>query len=232
MLAALALAIAAQAAAPDCHRPAADEVLLQEGRVTLGGGQDTADLSVAAVAVKSAEFADALGVSESELRVYDDECRIAYRQVFADAARVRFETARLGGETILHGVAFYPGGSGHGYRHVLLRLSGWGAELEPLAPLPLAHGNRDGFFVGDLGGGRGDGIALWDAEWGEGESHYEPHFADMILYRWQDGGFVGPERLRTPGKVEAEPNAAPAALGLPFRDATRQELFEEGDEAD
>lgn len=225
MLAALALAVAA-AQAPACVAAASDEDVLQHGEVTLGAGEDAVPLIVAAVAVRSATRGETFGVAETELRVWDADCGPVHRQMFGNAAMLRFETARLGGEAMLHAVAFYPGGSGHSYRHDLLRLGGWGGELVPLAPMPLIHSNMGGFFAGDLGGTRGDGIAMWSADWASGESHYEPHFADMVLYRWDGRGFAGPERLRTAGKVEAVPDAAPEALGLPFRDATRPEVFE------
>lgn len=222
---ALALALAAPPA-PACVVPAPDEDVLQHGEVTLGAGEDAVPLVVAAVAVRSEARGETLGVAETELRVWDRECGPVHRQMYGNAAMLRFETARLGGETMLHAVAFYPGGSGHSYRHDLLQLGGWGGELVGVAPMPMVHSNMGGYFVGDLGGARGDGIAMWGADWGSGESHYAPHFADMILYRWDGTGFAGPERLRTAEKVAAEPDAAPEALGLPFRDSTRPEVFE------
>ena len=172
MLAALALALAA-APAPACVVPAPDEDVLQHGAVTLGAGEDRVEMvaAAAAVAVRSGTRGETFGVAETELRVWDRDCGPVHRQMYGNAAMLRFETGRLGG-------------------------------------------------------GRGDGIAMWHADWGSGESHYAPHFADMVLYRWDGNGFAGPERLRTAARVAAEPDAAPVALGLPFRDSTRPEVFE------
>ena len=181
-------------------------------------------LEVAAIATKSRERAGTFGVSRNDLYVWDEDCQPLYRQAFASAAAIRFETARLGGADMLHVIAFYPGGSGSGYFHQLLAFSPGGDELMPLAPAMLVHGNMGGFHAGKLDSERGDGIAIWDAEWTDG-SHYSPHPATMTIYRWVDGGFVGPERLETKEKVPAKPDAAPKALGFAFVDNTREDLF-------
>lgn len=222
---AAAAAAASQTPPPACLKPGPTDVVLQNGRVTFAGDEGPETLLAAAVAAKEPEFAGAFGVSGTEILVWREDCRPVYRQSFSDASVLRFEPASLGGETFLHVVAFYPGGSGHLYRHQLLRFDTLRGELRPLAPLALGHTNMGGFFVGDLGPGRGPGIALWDADWQLDEGHYEPHRVNMTLYRWSDNRFAGPELLVTPGKVEAEPDAGPAALGLPIRDMSGHDLF-------
>lgn len=210
-------------AVPGCYRPAAGELILQQGQFSARAYGGEVRYSVFAVATKSRRHAKSLGVSQTDLLIWTPGCTLAYRQTFGGAPLLRFEEARLGTGELLHVIALYPGGSGSRLQHLLLAMDVL-TDPQPLAPISLAHSNMGGFFVGDLGAGRGPGIALWDAEWSDG-GHYSPHPATLIMYRWRGGHFIGPERLRTRGHVPAEPDAAPAALGLPFRDSTRDDLF-------
>jgi hypothetical protein len=218
MLLSLLLAVAAP---ESCYRPQSGEVLLQRAAIDVPAAEDGAPAiryEVAAVAIKDPRHAGMFGVSETALFVWEaQECAPAHRQTFPDAPLLRFEQVSLGGQRLLNVVTNAPGGSDGRYRHILLSIDPPG--LEALAPVSLVHGRMGGFFAGELGGGRGPGIALWNAEWTDG-AHHAPHVAEMLLYRWQAGGFAGPERLRTAGPVPAEPDAAPRALGLPFRDSS------------
>jgi hypothetical protein len=206
-----------------CYRHARGEVPLQHGRIDITLPGDSEPYQVSAVAVKSRRHAGMFGVSQTELRVWRSDCIPVLRRTFPQASLLRFEEARLGDQPLLHVVARYPGGSGELFRHHLIVLDPL-SDPQELAPRDLAHTNMGGFFVGDLGEGRGPGIAIWDAEWNEG-AHYDPHPARMFIYRWSDRGFHGPERLDTAEPVAAEPDAAPLALGLRFRDSSRPEAF-------
>lgn len=228
---ALATAAVAQPAPPvssetgplGCYRHVRGEVALQHGRVVIRSPGESETYQVSAVATKSRRFAGMFGVSQTELRVWRSDCVPVLRRSFAQASLLRFEEARLGDQPLLHIVARYPGGSGERFRHHLLVLDP-SSDPQELAPGDLSHSNMGGFFVGDLGDGRGPGVATWDAQWNEG-AHYDPHPARMILYRWNDRGFAGPERLDTAGPVAPEPDAAPIALRLSFRDSSRPDAF-------
>lgn len=217
---------AAAAGAPTPCRPArAGEVLLQRGQFATAEEEfSPAEVfAVVAIATKERGTTGRLGVSRSDLYVWDRRCALVFRQTFPSAPLLRFEVTRLAADPILHIIAAYPGGSDVGYRHLLVRADP-PFDAQVLAPMNLFHNSMGGFFVGDLGPGRGPGIALWNARWDSG-AHYDPHPATMTLYRWRDGRFAGPEHLATRGPVPAEPDGAPEALGLPFRDSTREERF-------
>jgi hypothetical protein len=227
----LAAAAGAQPAPPapsetgplGCYRHARGEVPLQHGRIVIMLPGDSEPYQISAIATKSRRHAGMFGVSQTELRVWRSDCIPVLRRTFPQASLLRFEETRLGDQPLLHVVARYPGGSGELFRHHLIILDPL-TDSQELAPRDLAHTNMGGFFVGDLGEGRGPGIALWDAEWNEG-AHYDPHPARMFIYRWNDHGFVGPEQLDTAGPVAAEPDAAPRAFGLGFRDSSGPDAF-------
>jgi hypothetical protein len=112
------------------------------------------------------------------------------------------------------------GGSGNGFRHILLAASD--NSLRRIDQPDFAHSNMGGFYVGDLGGGRGQGVVVWDAEWKAG-AHYDPHPYRFTFYRWNGKSFTAPEVLITKDSYTATPDAAPKALGFTFRDQTDQE---------
>jgi hypothetical protein len=112
------------------------------------------------------------------------------------------------------------GGSGNGFKHVLVAASD--NSLSRIDQPDFAHSNMGGFYVGDLGGGRGSGAVVWNAEWNAG-AHYDPHPYRFTFYRWNGKSFAAPEVLVTKEAYPAKPDAAPTALGFTFRDQTNQE---------
>jgi hypothetical protein len=77
-------------------------------------------------------------------------------------------------------VAVRPGGSDHGFETTLVGERG--ASFRVLTPVPLLTPIQGGVFVGDLGGGRGPGVAVWSFIWDENEAHYAEHRYEVKLY--------------------------------------------------
>jgi hypothetical protein len=136
----------------------------------------------------------------------------------ADSALVRADM--LGSQPVAVITTELHGGSGNGFRHILLAASD--NSLRRIDQPDFAHSNMGGFYVGDLGGGRGQGVVVWDAEWKAG-AHYDPHPYRFTFYRWNGKSFAAPEVLVTKEAYPATPDAAPTGLGFPFRDQTNQE---------
>jgi len=216
------LAAAVAAPAPhSCYHPGPkDQVVARE---LLDAGDDE-HFEAVAIAHKGD---GPLGFSYSRAVVYTPQCGVAFQQDFPEAPRSLFSRISLGGKDMLLLTAFYPGGSGCGYRHLILKYGDDypGGSVLPLAPMDLGHSNMGGFFAGDLGGGQGSGVAVWTPIWDDGESHYAAHRYQVITYRWTDDRLTGPTVTTSDAKVEAAPDAAAKALGLPYRDQTGQERF-------
>ncbi len=71
-------------------------------------------------------------------------------------------------------VAVRPGGSGHGFYVSLI--GEVGGRLKVLTRERLTTNNQGGIHVGDLGGGRGMGVAIWSPIWDpDCEAHYGAH---------------------------------------------------------
>lgn len=157
--------------------------------------------------------------------VYGAGCRVVFSQMFDQAMSSRFSRAALGQQSFLVLTAFYAGGSGCGYRHVVLKVNTeYPGGLIAMAPMDLSHSNMDGFYVGDLGA-RGLGLVMWEAVWARGESHYERHRYKLVIYRWREGRFVGPTIMTTKARFEPSPKAVAKRLGLGFDDMTDQKAF-------
>ncbi len=77
-------------------------------------------------------------------------------------------------------VAVRPGGSDHGFETTIIAERG--AAFRVLTPEPLLTPIQGGVFVGDLGGGRGPGVAVWSFIWGDDEAHYAGHRYEVKLY--------------------------------------------------
>lgn len=77
-------------------------------------------------------------------------------------------------------VAVRPGGSDHGFETTIIGARG--ATFRVLTPGPLLTPIQGGVFVGDLGGRRGPGVAVWSFIWGDGEAHYAEHRYEVRLY--------------------------------------------------
>lgn len=161
------------------------------------------------------------GYESSRIVIYAADCRVRYEQVFDGALETHFTRTRLGDQPVLLSTTLTPGGSGDAFEHVVL---GYGEDgVFALAPRRLGHSNMDGFHVGDLGGGRGQGLMLWSALW-EDEAHYDPHRYRVRIYRWRGDHFVGPEIWTTRKRYDPDAAAVARSLGLPA-DQTAAERF-------
>jgi len=213
MILGLALVAASPAA---CLKPDKADVLVERRLLEVGEGRRLEAFAV------SRRGDGMLGYESSRLEVFDEACRRLHLQVFDASTETRLATGRLGDLPILVATALRPGGSGCGYEQVVL---GFEDSLFALAPRRLDHSNMDGFFIGDLDGGRGPGLMLWEAIWADGESHYAPHAYRLTRYRWADHGFVGPETVITTERHAGSPDEVAKALGLPFADQTDPKRF-------
>jgi len=137
-----------------------------------------------------------------------------------DSARVR--PGLLGAQPVVDIITEHHGGSGDQFAHRLFAVDG--DALRAIAAPPLEHSNMGGFFVGDLGRGRGVGVALWDADW-NGGGHYAPHRYQLRYFIWRNGRLEAVPMIETRRKIEPDPDKAARAMALPFRDQTGQELM-------
>lgn len=154
--------------------------------------------------------------------VFGPRCARLFAHSFGNDWEVRFQTARLDAEPVLLATAVTPGASESGYHHVLL---GYGRGLRELSPVPLENGDTGAIFVGNLGRGRGAGLARWDGIWAGDEAHYSPHRFEVTLYRWRHGRLERSAHFVTRNRLDAEPNVAARAMGFSFRDMTRRGRF-------
>lgn len=130
---------------------------------------------------------------------------------------LRFKVLRVGGlpQPLILSVAVTPGGSDCGfYATVIGEQHG---SLRVLTPEPLDTSILGGIHVGDLGGGRGAGAAVWHFIWDDGEGHYSEHRYEVKLYPFDSrrGRFVEGATLRTRGK-HARREDALGELGLKY----------------
>ena len=128
----------------------------------------------------------------------------------------RFMPLRVEGfpSPLVLAVAVRPGGSDHGFESTLIGETN--GALRVLTPRPLATYIQGGVFVGDLGGGRGPGAAVWTFVWGDGEAHYGAHQYDVRLYRYdrRRGVLRQASSLRSRRKHKSAEGAL-EELGLP-----------------
>lgn len=110
-------------------------------------------------------------------------------------------------------VAVKPGGTDHGFETSVV--GEVGGRLKVLTNAPLVNNIQGGVFVGDLGGGRGPGVAAWNFIWEE-EAHYGAHRYEVRLLAFdaRRGAFRSARPLRTKAK-HASASDALAELGLP-----------------
>lgn len=97
---------------------------------------------------------------------------------------VRFTTVSADGlpSPMVAAVAVRPGGSDHGFETTLIgEVAG---RLKVLTPEPGWTPIQGGVFVGDLGGGRGPGMAVWEFIWADDEAHYDRHRYAARLYKF------------------------------------------------
>ena len=159
------------------------------------------------------------GFSSSSVIVYSANCDVVFQQRYGDTIETRFTLSHLAEQPVLVATAFEPGGSGCGLEDVVIAYGGQLSDDNPDAVLPLSpmgfgHDNMGGFFAGDLGLGRGPGLALWEAIWDDG-NHYDPHRYRVTIYRWRNNHLVGPEVTTTKEKYAPSPNEVAKVLGLP-----------------
>lgn len=104
-------------------------------------------------------------------------------------------------------VAMFAGGSDCGYEGIVLgdedgRITNW-------TPTPVFTNVEGGMYLGDLGGRRGYGLAVWGFIWGKGEAHFQAHRYKIDFYRFDSisGKMVKTEELTTKNKYETEDQA-------------------------
>jgi hypothetical protein len=164
------------------------------------------------------------GYVSSRLVIYGADCSVRHLQMFDGAVETHFKAAKLGERSVLVVTTMYPGGSGVGYEQVILGYDAF--SVYALAPERLRYSNMDGFYLGDLGGGRGDGLILWTAIW-DG-AHYDPHRYTVTTYRWRKDHFAGPKVWTTLKHYDPDPETVAKGLGLPSdqTDMDRFKLFD------
>jgi len=129
---------------------------------------------------------------------------------------VSFRVLRVRGlpDPLVLAVAVRPGGSDHGFEATVVGEAGGG--LKVLTPADPPYVNiQGGFFVGDLGRGRGPGLVAWNFIW-EDSAHYGDHRYEVRLYPFDPAraAFGLPVTLQSKRK-HASGAAALAELGLP-----------------
>jgi hypothetical protein len=134
---------------------------------------------------------------------------------------LRFAVVRRGGlpRPLILAVAVTPGVSGHGFSASLI--GEVGGRLKILTPAPLATDNQGGVHVGDLGGGRGAGVAVWTPIWDTGcEGHYSAHRFEVEHYPFDTrrGRFIRGRTVRSVGKYGRHGEGALEELGLRYTD--------------
>jgi len=232
LVGALALATVSEpaVAAVRCGGPSSNQVEVQREQVAA----KAKELEV----VSTSTHGDGMfGFAAAQLAIYGPDCRILFQKSFGVSTEVRFETRRLGTVPVLVVTALQPGGSGDNFEHLVLA---YDDGIRPLAPMDLQHSNMGGFFIGELGRGRGPGLVLWDAIWEDG-AHYSPHRYRVTTYRWRaesvansrwrPGAFLGPSEVMTKQRLDPDPDAVARALGLGFRDLTKPRRFRYSDAA-
>lgn len=130
---------------------------------------------------------------------------------------LRFKEISISGlpAPIILAVAVDEGASGcHFDAVVIAALKG---RLELLTQRPLQAGEGGGIHVGNLGRGRGSGIAVWNYIWADGEAHADPHRYEVTFFPWSAGKsrFIKGGKLITRSKHEGG-KAALSELKLSF----------------
>jgi hypothetical protein len=162
------------------------------------------------IAEKTGRRLLSLSVGASDARAYRIE---SYATPMNPLVRFKvLEAAGLPGPLVF-AVAVKPGGTDHGFETNLVAETG--GRLKVLNSAPLTNNIQGGVFVGDLGAGRGPGVAVWNFLWEE-EAHYGAHRYEVRLLPFdaRAASFRRGGRLRTKGK-HANGRDALAELGLP-----------------
>ena len=90
-------------------------------------------------------------------------------------------------------------------------------RLGLLTQTPLQAGEGGGIHMGNLGRGRGSGIAVWNFIWGDREAHADSHRYEVTFFPWSVGKlrFIKDGKLITRSKYERG-KAALSELKLSF----------------
>jgi hypothetical protein len=104
-------------------------------------------------------------------------------------------------------------------------------RLRLLTDRPFETDDMGGLYVGDLGGGRGRGVAVWDFVWGKDEAHFDAHRYEVKIFKYLPGArrFVKEAVLRSKQRYASWEDAA-RELQLPYANALPvcEELFDGG----
>lgn len=200
---------AAYSAAADCDDRHA--VMLHQS-IRLDDGRD-----FSVVVRKLAPSANEISIDGVDIAIFRGATARCGKSVFHDAVEgartARVDVLRL---PWFHGVdvirAFRGDASPYNYNHQIL--SEIGGKLIDVTPAErIGHTGLGGFYIGPLGHGRGNGLAVWDASWSDGDIG-EPFPFIAILYRWTGSGFTPIDRLESDRKYMSQ-SAAEAFVGLP-----------------
>ena len=151
-----------------------------------------------------------LNVGTSDARAYRIE---SYATPMNPLVRIKVLDAAGWPGPLVFAVAVKPGGTDHGFETNIIAEAG--GRLKVLNPSPLTNNIQGGVFVGDLGGGRGPGLAVWNFLWDD-EAHYAAHRyrVRLLPFDAKTATFGRGRQLRTKGKHASESDAL-AELGLP-----------------
>lgn len=193
-----------------------DAIVTQSARLHLGGQ---------ALYVTALSFADP-NEDRSRLLVLDVHCRPRFDET-VDGLESRFDVRLLGKTRVLQFVTMQVFGDGTGYVHRLLVMQN--DQLQNLIP-PIRHTGKDGFYLGPLAHGKGDGIVTWTADpSGESEAAAHPYVVDT--WQWRNGQLMGPVTYETTKKYKPSDDVVPRsnvvarAIGLPYHDQTGTDRF-------
>jgi hypothetical protein len=134
---------------------------------------------------------------------------------------LRFRILRTAGlpGPLIFVVAVTPGGSGHGFYASLI--GEVGGRLKVLTRESPATDNQGGIHIGDLGGGRGVGLAVWAPICDFNcEGHYSPHRFEVEYYPFdaRRGSFIKGRTVRSKGKYGGHGEGALKELRLSYTD--------------
>lgn len=133
---------------------------------------------------------------------------------FRSAIRFRALVENPLGVPVLLASAVAAGGSNSLFQTMLLvkRGKGW----RNLLPKPAETLIAGGVGIGDLGGKRGLGVAVWQDLPGPG-ANVDPHPFRATLYRWQGNSLAAPQVIRTKRTYD-DWQAARQELGIALED--------------
>ena len=189
--------------------------------VTQTGQLQLDDQTVTAAALSLPELND----EESRLLVFDARCRLLWSETIG-GNESRFDVRVLGGSRLIEFVTLESFGDGTDYTHQLLQVHGRHVHTF----WPIAHTGKDGFYLGRLAHGKGDGVVTWVAD-PTGEAEAAPHPYVVSTWTWRAGCLTGPVQYETKHKYLPSDHHVPGSntvarkIGLPYRDQTGYSKF-------